>query len=129
MDNALRARNTWLLCRREKSGAVRCPGRCACIDVPGDPEPHRYLSEAPLAGGEGLNVRRLAWSTQVDFCATSLPLTTFAAFLASAFPGQVYVPGEKVYASVSNELDGVTLAQVAREAGLCLSDVDRRPNR
>jgi len=118
----MRDRAKSMLCPREKTGAVRCPGHCACIDVPGDPEPHRYLSETPGVDLVIFNAGRLTWSTQVDFCARNLPLTTLAAFLASAFPGQVYVPGAKVYAKLWIDLDGATLAQVATASGLLLKE-------
>ncbi|HEY8519414.1 MAG TPA: hypothetical protein VIN61_04995 [Gammaproteobacteria bacterium] len=110
-----------LVCVREKRGTVLCPGRCACIDIPGDPEPHRFLSAEPLPGGASLAAareQRLAWSTKVDFCARNLPLTSLAAFLDRAFPGQVFLPGGKVHSSVTAEHDGVTLAELAAACGL-----------
>lgn len=111
-----------LLCSREKTAAIDCPHCCACIDIPGDAEPTRYLSEVPSPQVASFNVRRLTWSTRVDFCARNLPLTTLAAFFARAFPDEVYLPGAKVYATVSNQLDGVTLSQVAAASGLISKD-------
>lgn len=123
MHNEVHHRKTWLACPREKSGAISCPGRCACLDVPGDPEPHRFVCEPPFPGGGGEpNVQRLTWNTRVDFCARELPLKTLASFLAGAFPGQVYVPAEKIHSVVSSLLDGVTLADVARESGLVITE-------
>ncbi len=111
-----------LPCSRDDTGSVGCPGRCACIDVAGDAEPHRYVCEAPAAQASDFNVRRLSWDTRVDFCASNLPLTTLAAFLERAFPDQVLVPGARVHATVSAELDGATLAEVARASGLLVAD-------
>lgn len=125
MDSHSRDAGRWPLCPREKSGAVRCPGRCACFDVPGDPEPHRYLCELPSVSTDGPNVRRLEWDTRVDFCAKNLPLTTLAAFFARAFPDQVYVPGDRVYATVSTVADGATLAEIATATGLVRRDDGR----
>jgi len=116
------SRQQTLICSREKSGAINCPGQCACIEIiAGDPEPHRYICQARSTGASDFNVRRLSWSTRVDFCARNLPLTTLAAFFECAFPNQVSVPGARVYATVSNDLDDVTLAEVAKMAGLLTS--------
>ncbi|HEX7000010.1 MAG TPA: hypothetical protein VF322_17895 [Gammaproteobacteria bacterium] len=112
-----------LVCVREKRGTVLCPGRCACIDIPGDPEPHRFLSAEPLAEGVPRAPREqtLDWTTKVDFCARNLPLTSLAAFLDRAFPGQVFLPAGKVHATVTAEHDGVTLAELAAACGLVTS--------
>lgn len=116
----MRERRHLSVCSREKSGAIDCPGRCACIDVPGDPEPYRFISDAALLERDGgdLGARGLAWSTKVDFCARNLRLTTLATFLERAHPGEVFVPGSKLHSTVACELDGVTVAELAETAGL-----------
>ena len=105
-------------CIREKNRRIGCPGRCACVDIPGDRDPLRFLQATHPYEPSSAVASRLTWNTSIDFCAQNLPVTAFAAFLERAFPGQVFVPAAKVYATVSRHVDGETLADVAASIGL-----------
>lgn len=114
---------------------ICCPGACNCIEIvfatPTGANPAANPGPEPAASGEGGCecwcrgaaiprdfLRQITEHSRLNYNAHGMPLGEIGAIFACAFPGEIFVPAENVYAPVTLDLKNVTVAELFERVGL-----------